>query len=217
MEYTTNKMHKSLIFITILICFLFLGTVIIIQNNNLNQLKKLISRNQNYIDKVEKQNRELQSELLMLEDKTKYNSSATKCNKKVDVWSALPKEIQIKTYKEDVISAGQATYELTLLKWSANCKYLPFILDLVGRGSEAYEDQDFKPRGLYIFDDNLKEIKTIKLVDKDSFIDYLEYDSNYWFVEKYVFVVSTDVRNNQFIKNRYVYDSYLSLLMPYGQ
>lgn len=203
MTYKNNQAYKNLI---TLIFFLIVIVIFF-------QLYQLIIKNHS----LGKQNKKLQDKLATLEDKTKYNSSSTRCNKNVDIWQFLPKEIQGKTYKKGIISPGQSTYDLILLKWSDDCKYLPFILELVGRGAEAYGPEDFKPRGLYILDDNLKQIKTVKLVAINSFIDYLEPYSNYWFGEKYVFSESEDDGKSQFVTKRYNYDFSTNLLAPHEE
>lgn len=132
----------------------------------------------------------------------------------VDVWQYLSKNLQSRTYKKNVISPGEATYDLYILSWSKDCRFLPFVLELVGRGGGAYSAEDFEPRGLYLFDNNSKQIKAIKK-NLPNYYFNLENKSNYWVQGKYVFSES-EKAEGQYLQKEYIYDPIKSSLMKYN-
>lgn len=123
------------------------------------------------------------------------------------VWEYLPNEVKDETYKKDRVSAGEATYQIYLLKRSNDCKYLAFMIELEARGGGAYDDEDYKNRGVYIFDSEEKKIITAMMMPKDLFFDKDEYGSNLWISDnKYQFVLSESTKQGDFVKTRYTYD-----------
>ena len=130
-----------------------------------------------------------------------------KCNKDLDLWSFLPENLKKETYKKGVVPPGEATYDLSPLAWTKDCNKLAFLLELVGRGGGAYQEEDFKPRGVYIFDNKNQSIKVARLIAKNVSIDPKVTDSNYWSgSDEYIFVEITNPLKSEFSGKRYKYD-----------
>lgn len=140
-------------------------------------------------------------------------SNEVKCDKSVNIWSYLSPDLQKRTSNERHI----LTYEIYPLKWSDDCRYLPFYLELVGRGADAYSAEDFIPRGLYMYNDITKKITIIQLLDTERTIDSKEHNSNNWFYQKYIFVVTTNVKKSQILKARYSYDVSTGFIRSEGE
>lgn len=153
------------------------------------------------------------------EEEKKYDhpvyESAIKCNRNfeqdlennVNIWQYLPENIKTKTYQKRIVSAGEATYEIMLLKWSGDCKYLAFLIELEARGGGAYDDEDYKYRGVYVFDSENEKATVAMLIPKNLLFDKNEYGSNLWVDgNKYQFVLSESIKQGEFIKIRYRYD-----------
>lgn len=123
------------------------------------------------------------------------------------IWEFLPNYTKEITYKKGKVSPGEATYQIYLLKQSIDCKYLAFLLELEARGDGAYSDEDYKNRGVYIFDSEQKKITTVLLIPKELSFDKQEYGSNLWISDsQYQFVLSESVKQGEFVKRRYLYD-----------
>jgi hypothetical protein len=170
-----------------------------------NYSQELISCKNN-LEKRLKLHQFTYTELENQKDKTKFKTSSKRCNKNIDIWEYLPDELRKRSYKKDVVPIGSATYDPYSLEWSYDCKYLPFVIELVGRGSEAYESKDYDARGLYIYNDLDKTVGDVFLFADSFMLDITEHGSNYWFSNKYIFVVTTDVRKNRIVKTRYEYN-----------
>lgn len=153
-----------------------------------------------------RQDQAIQQQIDELRDMTKYEPSSKRCKKKADIWSYLPEGLKSRTYKKGAIAAGASTYDMIPLNWSDDCTILPFLIELVGREADAYEQEDFKPRGLYLFNDIDKKIRSVFILDKDLYIDNSVNESNFWFQGKYIFVASTSEGESVFTKKRYEYD-----------
>lgn len=123
------------------------------------------------------------------------------------IWEHLSKDLQSKTYQKGIISAGEATYEITLLKSSDDCEFTAFLIELVARGGGAYNDKDYQNRGVYIFDSKTKKVIIAMLIPKELVLDVHEYGSNIWVNNNlYKFVLSESIKEGKFIKWRYLYD-----------
>lgn len=141
-----------------------------------------------------------------------------KCLDEIDLWQYLPEDLKKKTYKQGIVTSGQSTYDIFPLAWSKSCQRQAFLIELVGRGADAYTSKDFEPRGLYIFDNKTQQIKLAYLMPTEFTLDEEAYESNFWFTEdKYIFVVTTKKTKKEFISRRYEYDVNLGKIQPSGE
>lgn len=158
-------------------------------------------------------NNSLRKELKIQKERTdRFYESAINCGKNPDsntdteIWDFLPDNLKAKTYKEKVISAGEALYNIIPLEWSEDCIKLAFVLELEGRDGGAYKDKDYEPRGIYVFDSDARQIKTIKIFGKNSY-QSKDYYRNLWSsFGDYHFEEITENGRGEFIGRRYEYN-----------
>jgi len=128
-------------------------------------------------------------------------------NSEAQIWEHLSDDLKDKTYRRGAVSPGEATYEITLLKWTNDCEYVAFLVELVGREAGAYSQEDYKYRGVYIYEEESKEVRTLMLMPEELLFDEGEYGSNLWtHDDQYRFVLSESVKQGKFLKTRYLYD-----------
>lgn len=172
-----------------------------IKKNNLEkeitQMDSIASEKRYYIDKVS--------------EKIGYLESSKKCNKDIDVWSYLPESLKKKTYHENNPDDSINLYYPRELKWSTDCRFLPINIEAEG-SSAPLSDEEVRAiydqkSGLYIYDDQKKKTKYI-FENINGFMDFNEYDSNFWIDSRYIFKVRVYNSKNdyEYIIRTYQYD-----------
>lgn len=214
----SHKIHRTFIIafslglISVLVTAYSFNKLIVQSRSTSFLIKELTLKDQQIIDLQRDLNKFKNQLHTFLERTDNFYTSSIECHKNPDeepeIWQFLPEEIRKKTYKKDIIGSSAATYDIYPLSWSRNCDKLAFNLELVGRNVEAYDDEDYKPRGIYILDTTTKKIEIVKFTPRDYTVTSSAFDSNFWTSdEKYVFVEVTNQTKNIWISKRYQYDS----------
>lgn len=160
---------------------------------------------------LEGENNKLKIKIEETEDNTGYIASSNRCKKTSRIWNSLPEALRKRTFDERYNRSSSSTYQITPLIWSPDCSKLPFILELVGRGTGAYTNEDYKPRGIYIYDDSTNQVSLIKLHSGD--IDYEGFSTNIWSGENlYIFEENRDGQKSQSTKLRFEYNTFTKQL-----
>lgn len=138
------------------------------------------------------------------------NTQVLECNKESEdlegeVWAYLPKELRELTYRKDIVPSGEATYEISLLKASKDCRFRGVLVELVGRGAGAYTEKDFNKRGIYIYDIDEKVLVKILKMPRNSYIE-TKAGFDIWNDDKYEFVLREDSQQGKLLETNYSYD-----------
>jgi len=108
------------------------------------------------------------------------------CGVAPDIWQFLSEDLKNKV-SDERLQPSIRTYELHLHEWSKLCDWFAFSLELVARGAEAYEPEDFDPRGIYLFNKETQEMILVNHPEQKSTINYLFWsaDENLIFEETF--------------------------------
>lgn len=132
------------------------------------------------------------------------------------IWGHLPKEISELTYKKGKVSAGEATYQIYLLKSSNDCTFIPFLIEFEARGEGAYGNEDYKYRGVYIYNVAKSEVLTVMPLTKNLILQREGYGSNIWTNDlEYKFVLTESSNQEASINREYIYNVKNNKLLNY--